>query len=116
MQQRWLEADEATGELRLVITDYDRGQHHRDEFRAVGDDGHPLRAARLPDVIGLTVDHRVGPVGSEYSVRMQPHTPPVRVHVETYATGPTQVTACPRAESRRRKCPLCAAAAARSAS
>ena len=89
MTQRWLEADQATGELRLVMANLYQGRHERDEFRAVGSEGVPLRAARLPDVIGLPVEYRPGPGGSEYTVRM-PSGAQVRVHVENRAVGPTQ--------------------------
>jgi hypothetical protein len=105
---RWLE--EQDGGIVLVISDTWEGAHHRDVFRVVGSDGSTrLRASRHPDVIGLPVEHYHGPAGPEYSVRMAPGAPAIRVWIEHLATGPTEVTDCRRAGHPRRKCPQCAA-------
>lgn len=113
MARRWIEAD-ADGGLRVVVTDYYDGTHSRDEFRATDEEGVPLRAARLPDVAGRPVEHQWEAAGSALYIPLErPFAGRVRVHTETYAVGPTQTTPCPKAENRRRKCPLCDADAAR---
>ncbi len=109
--RRWLEAD-ADGGLRVICADYHEGVHYRDEFRVVGDDGRPLRAARLPDVAGRAVTQAWELGGSAFYIRLALGGSPVRVNVEPAAVGFTAATPCPRAENRRRKCKLCAADAA----
>lgn len=103
---RFLQHDEASGELRLVMTDTYDGQHERDEFRVVDQDGRPMR--RRPELEGLPVMHEWGPDGSRYYIHMGPFRTRRNVSIEQTAVGPTERTPCPKAENRRRKCALCA--------
>jgi hypothetical protein len=41
--RRFLHIDEATGEVRLIMTDFYAGEHTRVEFRVTGSDGVALR-------------------------------------------------------------------------
>ena len=96
----FLQHDEASGELRLVMTDLWEGQHERTEFRVVNSDGTPLRRGKEFD--GLQVYGRAGawyvkPLGHE-----------VRVNTAIGERAVTTQTPCPKAENRRRKCTLCA--------
>ena len=95
------------GALRLVILDLYEGQHERDEFRVVGSDDRPVRASAFPEAVGLAVEHEWGPAEGEYYVRMGGFGTRVRVHIEPTAIGPAERTACPRTQSKRRKCDLC---------
>ena len=96
----FLSHDEASGELRLVMTDLWDGQHERTEYHVVNSDGKPLRNRGELDgqqVYGRAGDWYVKPTGRE-----------VRVNTDPGERAATVRTACPKAENRRRKCALCA--------
>jgi len=96
----FLSHDEASGTLRLVMTDLYDGQHERTEFHVVNEDGTPVR--RMADLDGQQVYGRAGlwyikPLGRE-----------VRVNTLPGERAETVRTPCPKVENRRRKCALCA--------
>ena len=98
----FLSHDEASGELRLVMTDLWNGQHERTEFRVINDDGTTVRRGQEFD--GLTA-HRFGSV---WQTRRNSTAPWMSFSVEQRATGETVKVPCRKAENRRRKCTLCA--------
>ena len=98
----FLHHDEASGELRLVMTDLWDGQHERTEFRVTGDDGRPVR--RGQDFDGLPA-HRFGNV---WQTRRTSAAPWMSFSVQDRAVDVTSKTPCAKAENRRRKCALCA--------
>ena len=96
----FLHHDEASGELRLVMTDLWDGQHERTEFRVVNSDGTPIH--RMAELDGQPVHGRAGewyikPLGRE-----------IRVTTLPGERAETTRTPCRKAENRRRKCALCA--------
>jgi hypothetical protein len=98
--QTFLHHDEASGELRLVMTDLWDGQHERTEFRVINSDGTPVRQGAELDgqqVYGRAGSWYIKPMGHEMRVNTLPGERAV----------PTR-TPCPKAENRRRKCALCA--------
>ncbi len=98
--QTFLHHDEASGELRLVMTDFYNGQHERTEYHVVNSDGRPLRNRAELDgqpVYGRPGGWYVKPMGRE-----------VRVNTLPGERAETTRTPCPKAENRRRKCALCA--------
>jgi hypothetical protein len=96
----FLSYDETSGKLRLVMTDLWEGQHERTEFRVVNSDGTPLR--RGAELNGQQVYGRAG----EWYIKPLGHE--VRVNTDPSERAVTTKTPCPKAESRRRKCALCA--------
>ena len=100
----FLHHDEASGELRLVMTDLWDGQHERTEFRVIDSDGRPVR--RGQDFDGLTAYR--DSFGGYYVKRGQWGEREVHVTAEQRATGETVKTPCPKVASKRRKCALCA--------
>ena len=98
----FLQHDEASGELRLVMADLWDGQHERTEYHVVNSDGTPYR--RGAEFDGLQV---YGHAGSWY---VKPMGREVRVNTLPGERAETVKTPCPKAENRRRKCQLCAQA------
>jgi hypothetical protein len=96
------------GELHLVMLGLYEGEHEQDEFRVTGRDNLPVRTSTWPELPGLAVEHEWGPCTSEYYVRLGGGLGArTRVLIEHAAIGPTERAACPRAQNKRRKCPLC---------
>src|SRR3954469_25427390 len=104
--RQYLSIDEASGELRLVMTDTYNGQHERTEFRVTDDYGKLVRGPSVAHLDGKSV-HGSALSGSFYVIRSADGG---RSHFSTEhtAVGPTVKTPCPKEESRRRKCALCA--------
>jgi hypothetical protein len=107
--RRWLAADPGTGQVHVVFGDSHDGVHERTEYRALDDDGRPVMASRVPEVIGLPVHHQWGPSGSLLYVLTGGALKSRRNITVESAPAATGRTACPRAENRRRKCVVCAA-------
>jgi hypothetical protein len=100
----FLSHDEASGELRLVMTDLWDGQHERTEFRVVSDEGRPIRKGQNFD--GLTAYRDA--FGGWYA-KVGPSLREARFAVEKLAVREAK-TQCRRLASKsgRAKCALCA--------
>lgn len=116
--RRVLEVDEATREYRLVVTDLYAGQHERDEFRVLTDEGGPLRARTGGEdpgawTLGRPVHEDRGAYYPYYVTDDRLFRTKIRFRVEQQAVGPTVRTPCRRLASKsgRAKCALCAAEA-----
>jgi hypothetical protein len=96
----FLSHDEATGQLKLIITDYWAGMHERTAFTVVNSDGRPLR--QRADLDGTIVHGRAG----DFHIA-GPHGARIPVHTMAGETSETERTPCPKATNRRRKCSLC---------
>lgn len=108
---RTIRYDEETRELRLVLTDYWKGEHEHMEYRVVDDEGVPLRGSRHEHWHGRQVywdgeRYYVKPDGL-YSARVVSFTTEQRPVV-------ANKVACPRYTNRRRRCDACRAMEARS--
>lgn len=101
----FLQHDEASGELRLVMTDLWEGRHERTEFRVVGDDGRPVRRGQEYDGLTAYRDSLGG-----YYVKVGPMRREVPFATGKLAVGETSKTPCRRLASKsgRAKCALCA--------
>ena len=109
---RTLRYDEETRELRVVLTDYWKGEHMHYEYRVVGDDGQPLRGERHRGWDG----RQVGWNHARYYVEPNREyfgQPAIYFDTEQKPVV-AEETACPRWTNRRRRCDVCRAEAARS--
>ena len=100
----FLSHDEASGELRLVMTDLWDGQHERTEFRVIDSDGRPVR--RGQDYDGLTAYR--DSFGGHYA-KIGPMRREMPFKTEKHAVADSK-TPCRRLASKsgRAKCALCA--------
>jgi hypothetical protein len=101
----FLSHDEASGELRLVMTDLWDGQHERTEFRVVRDDGSVMR--NRPELDGKQAHEDRGAYYPWY-IQVGDMGGRSRFRTEDRAVDLTAKVPCPKAENRRRKCALCA--------
>jgi hypothetical protein len=107
--RRFLHVDEATRELRLVMTDTFDGVHERTEFRCIGSDRQPLRGAYWLAYDGADV---AGDWPRFHLVQKLSTDPFVPVAVEERAVGITERVPCADAaprhgRGRRRSRPTC---------
>ena len=101
--RRQLRFDPETCELRLVLTDYYRGQHERLEYRLIDSDGSVLRGHRVSYWDGRRVgwDHSRHFVEAERSWEQ-------RVYFDSELLPVvSEKTACPAYRNLRKACALC---------
>lgn len=109
----FLHVDQATRELRLVMTGVVRGQHERCEYRVIDDDGAPVKAragreAEVTRLAGRTAHHSPGDWCPWYVVLDDPDRLKARFRTEDTAAQVT-TDSCPRGGDwlSRKTCALC---------